>query len=299
MDINGLHIETTNICTLKCPRCSRTEFLNKFGNKNWQNYNLNLDHLIKFLQGVDLNNKKINLCGTYGDPIYYNDLERLIKFFKNQGASITIITNGSYKTKQWWIDLISWLNINDTIVFSIDGLPTNFTEYRDNADWTSILKGIEVVTESNVTSIWKYIPFKFNENDINQAKKLSQDLGFTKFQIDPSDRWKNENDNLKPINFIGPRESSMTEYKQGKKTVSINPKCFSGLEHYITASGDYLPCCYVHDWRFYYKSYFYKNKEKFKIKNTTLLEIQKDLTYFYNDINLNKPDHCVFNCPTL
>ena len=37
--LQGLHIEPTNMCTLKCPRCSRTEFIETFKPKDWDNNN--------------------------------------------------------------------------------------------------------------------------------------------------------------------------------------------------------------------------------------------------------------------
>ena len=60
-NIQGFHIEPTNICTLKCPRCSRTDFINQFGNK-WTNKNLNLDDFKNFLD-IDLYNKEYYICG--------------------------------------------------------------------------------------------------------------------------------------------------------------------------------------------------------------------------------------------
>ena len=56
--IQGLHIEPTNMCTLKCPDCGRTEFLKMFP-KKWTNKNLNLNHLKEFLD-IDLKGLTIN-----------------------------------------------------------------------------------------------------------------------------------------------------------------------------------------------------------------------------------------------
>ena len=58
--LQGFHIEPTNMCTLRCPRCSRTKFIEQFP-KQWTNKNLNLDHLKSFLD-IDLTGKVMNLC---------------------------------------------------------------------------------------------------------------------------------------------------------------------------------------------------------------------------------------------
>ena len=96
VDFAGLPLETTNICTLKCPRCSRTPFLNKFGSKHWVNHNLNLLQFQKFVD-VELTNKVINLCGNYGDHIYYPNLIELITWCKQQGAVIQPTVNSTIK----------------------------------------------------------------------------------------------------------------------------------------------------------------------------------------------------------
>lgn len=295
INFNGLHIEPTTICTLKCPRCARTMFIDKFGQKKFKNHNLNLNHLIEFLNNIDLTNKKITLCGNYGDPIYYPDLENLIKFFKNQGSFIQLVTNGSYKSQQWWENICSLLTPEDTIIFSIDGSPDNFDLYRINANWPSIEIGLEIVGNSKVNSVWKYIPFSFNETNIEQTEIISKNLGIKTFQVEPSDRWEGISDPLKPVNFFGIREDSMNRFKSENKTNLIDPKCKTGFEHYISADGKYLPCCYSHDWRFYYKSNLYKEKN-FLISKTTLLEVLQKFEDFYNSIETVKPDYCVFNC---
>ena len=40
-NITGFTIEPTNICTLKCPKCSRTQFIEQFP-RQWKNKQLNL-----------------------------------------------------------------------------------------------------------------------------------------------------------------------------------------------------------------------------------------------------------------
>jgi len=298
MTINGLHLEPTNICTLKCPRCARTKFLETFKQKNWQNNNLNLEDLKNFLD-ISLKNIRVLLCGNYGDPIYYPDLFRLVNFLKTNGAIIEIITNGSYKNKQWWSELVTNLDSNDTVTFSVDGNPNNFTNYRINADWPSILIGMETVADSYIKSKWKFIPFRFNEDSIQTTKKLSEDIGIKQFIVEPSDRWDSDHDYLKPTNieFHGSRNNSIIEWKYNKNyNQEIDPKCKNNRQHFITATGYYTPCCYVNDHRFYYKSKFFKEKNLYDIKNTTMTKIINQEIEFFQSIEKEKPRFCTFNC---
>ena len=298
--LQGFHIEPTNMCTLKCPRCSRTEFINQFP-KRWTNKNLNLEHLKNFLD-IDLKGKVINLCGNYGDPIYYDQLFEMIDFFKEQKCLIRLATNGSYKTKSWWQELVSLLDKDDTITFAIDGTSDNFTKYRVNADWESINWGIDTVTNSHVKSIWQYIPFSFNENDIDQANELSKELGFDEFLIMPSDRWNGEDDWLKPNKHnITFRSDNIVKWKNNpERTVEITAKCKSdNFQHFISADGFYMSCCYAGDHRFYYKTEFYKNRDLYDISKTTITEVLNHLKDFYSTLEDAKLNYCTFNCPKL
>lgn len=300
--ITGFHIEPTNMCTLKCPRCSRTKFNELFPAK-WTNKNLNLDHLKQFLD-IDLMGKNISLCGNYGDPIYYSQLFEMIAYFKQAGAAVQISTNGSYKSLEWWKQLADLLDYKDTVVFGIDGIPNNFTQYRINADWPSIRLGIDILTKTNVKTIWQYIPFSFNEDTVEKAQQLSQAMGFDEFLILPSDRW-DHNDSLQPTNYIGNRTTAIVNWKNtpGQDRIGkVDAKCKNlNNQHYVSADGFYMPCCFVGDHRFYYKSEFYKNQSYYDISKTTISQIlSSDRSInFYSSLEDAKLNYCTFNCPKL
>jgi MoaA/NifB/PqqE/SkfB family radical SAM enzyme len=295
--ITGFHIEPTNICTLKCSGCARTRFIDQWP-QHWKNQNLNIDALLTFLD-VNLTDKKILLSGNYGDPIYHPDFIDFIKKIKLRGAILTIITNGSYKKQEWWEDLVSNLDDTDTITFSVDGTPENFTEYRVNADWASIRLGMDIVAKASCNSAWKYIPFAFNQSNIEQVEKLSQDIGIKKFWVEFSDRFDEKTKTLMPdTSLLGSRYSKQVEWKLTNRETKLNPKCDSGKEHFITADGYYSSCCRLADHRFYYKTPFGKNKKSYAIDQHTLTEIlQREQTIeFYQ--NLDQQPGCQYNCPS-
>lgn len=302
MKITGLHLELTNKCTLKCPKCARTTFVQEFGQKNWQNQDLNLAHLTQFLTGVDLTGSSILLCGNDGDPLYYPDLFPLVQWFKSQNAKIVMMTNGSYMKQAWWEQLVSLMDSDDEIMFSIDGLPENFTTYRINADWKSIEVGIKVVTASEVKSTWKFIPFKFNQDDLEKVQSLAKEYGFSRVMVDPSDRWE-DHDEFKPTRaeFVRSNDESRIQWKASKSFGAdyvLDPKCAHGDRHYISAAGFYSPCCYIGDYHFYYKSEFYKNRDQYNISKWTLVDIlgSDSCKNFYSSIESMKLPVCTFNC---
>jgi organic radical activating enzyme len=296
IDIRGFHIEPTNICTLKCPGCARTRFIEQWP-QYWKNHSLDIDELLKFID-IDLTGKKINLCGNYGDPIYHPNFIELVAGLKSQGANISITTNGSYRTQDWWEQLISKLTSADTITFSVDGTPKNFTQYRINADWKSIRTGIKVVAESSCHSEWKYIPFSYNQTNIEEVKELSNNIGIKHFRVEFSDRFDEQTQSLMPhTSLIGERYNNQVEWKSNSTLSTIDPKCQQGNEYFITAEGYYSPCCYLADYRFYYKTPFGKNKKQYDIRKHTLTEIlqQPQTVEFYQ--TLDQQPGCQYNCP--
>lgn len=294
--IKGFHIEPTNLCTLKCPGCARTRFINQWG-KNWKNHSLDVDTLLNFLD-IDLTGKKIKLCGTYGDPIYHPDLISMVVAFKQRGANVSIYTNGSYQKEEWWRLLCSSLDQNDKVVFSVDGAPDNFTKYRINADWESIHSAMKIVAKAQCKTTWKYIPFAFNQDDIERTRVLSQDIGIDNFFVELSDRFDDTTEHLKPtrLDLLGSKYNDQIAWKQGNVSV-VNAACGNGKEHYISADGFYSPCCYSADHRFYYKNIFGKNKENYNVNTTTLTKIlaASQVVEFYKTLEENPV--CQFSCP--
>jgi len=298
--ITGFHIEPTNICTLKCEGCARTRFIGQWP-QHWHNHSLDIDQLLNFLD-VDLSTKVITLCGNYGDPIYHPDFINFVKRLKETNVTLCIVTNGSYKKREWWQELTGLLSDQDKIRFSIDGVPDNFTQYRKNADWESIQIGIEASVASRCQTEWSYIPFSFNENSIDQAKQLASQLGMDQFVINPSDRFDEKTIQLLPksAEFIGSRFDSQQQWKtHEQKTIdntSINPKCHNGNQHFITADGFYSPCCYLADHRFYYKTQFGKNKKQYDIRNSTLTKLLAKTDVVAFNETLGQQSGCQYNC---
>jgi MoaA/NifB/PqqE/SkfB family radical SAM enzyme len=294
-DIVGLHIEPTNICTLKCPGCPRTRFLDTWP-QYWTNQSLDINQLLNFLD-IDLQGRLIYMCGNYGDPIYHPEFAEFVRGFKQRGATVSIVTNGSYRAQEWWQRLVTELDAGDTVTFSIDGSPENFTQYRVNGNWPSIKTGIDTCVASKVRTVWKYIPFAFNEHDINTTRTLSQELGIDQFDVEYSDRFDDQTEYLKPTETrVGLRYVPQQAWKS-QQLGSVDPHCNNNKEHFITATGHYTPCCWTSDYRFYYKNQFGKNKHMYNINTTTLSQIlqQPDTVNFYS--TLDQQPGCQFNCP--
>ena len=92
--------------------------------------------------------------------------------------------------------------------FAIDGLPEDSHKYRINQDGKKLFEVMNMGRKLGCQVVWKYIIFKYNENDMQEAKKRASSirvpLNFIK-----SVRWEGEMSKYRPTdknNYAGTRE---------------------------------------------------------------------------------------------
>lgn len=279
------HIEPSSKCILECPLCDRTWFYEAF--KKRLTHDINIDHLIKFLDGVSPN---ILLCGNNGDPIYHSEFHKLCSRLKDIGSTIDINTNGSGKKKEWWEKLCSILSKDDSIIFSIDGLEDTNHLYRKNAKWNSIMDAIDVVTQHSINTTWKFIVFKHNQHQIEDVEKLSKKLGIRNFKLVKSDRWWKK-ELMPDEKYVDPAYKGQIAVSNGTdEKAIINQQCMSvpngkpDTELYIDSEGDFYPCCKTGLYAFRYKNIFSPKSKKYNIKDNTIDQIlgNKEVEKFFD-----------------
>jgi MoaA/NifB/PqqE/SkfB family radical SAM enzyme len=269
------HIEPTSKCILECPLCDRTWFYEKF--KKRLSHEINIEHLLNFFKGTS---PFVSMCGNNGDPIYHSEFHKLCIGLKKINSTIEITTNGSGKKKEWWEKLCSILSNNDNITFSIDGLEDTNHLYRVNAKWNSIMQAIHTVTKHNIDTTWKFIVFKHNQHQIEDAKKLSQELGIRNFEVVLSDRWWKQDlmPDKKYVDNLYEHQIAVTNGLDKpmliKQKCMVNGKAIHAL--YIDSEGDFYPCCRTGLYAFRYKTIFSPKTRKYNIKNNTIEQILED-----------------------
>ncbi|MCZ0932312.1 MAG: radical SAM protein [Oligoflexia bacterium] len=275
------HLELSSKCALKCPRCPRTELPGRY-----KVTEMSLDFVKKiFAPERLLYVKKILMNGGQGDAIYCSDFIRIIKYLKSakRDLQLCIITNGSYKEKEWWQETAQVLNKNDIIIFSIDGWDQESNEkYRVNSHFESIMEGIKTLRQFNseIYIVWSAIIFKFNQDKIDHIKELAKSMGVDSFNVVQSRLFGSINpdyidpnlgyDPLEPdkdfiessntnrgfyINFtkrfagvtINPTiYKFIKEYEKDYEDSYISPLCRIGERGlYIDAEGILYPCSWI------------------------------------------------------
>lgn len=302
------HIEVSSICTLKCPRCTRAEIPETLLNRS-----LNL----KFFQEQIGQNtiekiRKITFCGDDGDPIYAKEFLQIVQWIKSISPSVhlVIITNGSYKTTNWWEQLASSLNEQDEIHWSLDGWDQESnSKYRVNCDWNSIIDGISTFRKYNskTYTVVDTIAFRFNEKGLNNISTLAHAYNFdcwqltksTKFGCTYPDAYGN-NDLLEPTdkklvasghrfereqNYITARQRPGSELKEifwnrAKKlqqSEQYPALCYIGNKGvFLKSTGEFYPCCWTALRYPHNKKWNDLAETKFNLYNNTLDQILQD-----------------------
>ena len=311
-----LHIELSSKCTLKCPRCPRTELHPDSLNKE-----ISLDDFQRAFDLLLLKEiKTILFCGDIGDPIYNTDFLEIVQYIKqNSTARINIVTNASYKSAEWWTQLGSTLDSSDEVTFSVDGwdqLSNNL--YRVNSNFESIVTGAKALRASSTCNMtWSTIYFRFNEDKIDTIRDLVKSLEFNTLRFVKSSKFDgryniNDADLLKPVNPEYVAQTSQYEdflYPLNGRHIPIKPlihrteahtwaKCIRWEKDiFINVDGLVLPCPWFNN--MYIQNNFVKtHRDKINIKTRTLMEILQDPLWneLYQSFDTQPFEICQYKC---
>lgn len=261
-DIRTIHLEMTERCQAGCPFCPR--FMED-GSVNPRLINAEIS-ISKARQYFDKRLIKqldrMFMCGNYGDPIIAKDTLEVFEYFRytNRNISLDMHTNGGARDKDWWKDLASILyNDSSTVTFSIDGLQDTNHIYRKNVNWNKVMDSAESFIRAGGNATWSFLVFRHNEHQVNEAKRISEIMGFKKFVAKKSARFtssraKNNLDLLPPRNpdYQNENINLLQEIIETHGTVESfydrnTIDCMVAAEKsiYVSARGLLFPCCWL------------------------------------------------------
>ena len=197
MNRRQLNIDISFRCPLECPRCQRQVTWRK---PVWRDNplkvpgrDLTLDEIDKISDYYD----DFLFCGQLSDPVHHPKFPEILKMLYKKKIKAEVSTAASQKSKDFYIKCFE-ANKNAMWVFGIDGLPEESHKYRINQDGQKLF---DIMIESKKylenTPTWQYIVFSYNEDHIEQAKKLAKENG-VQFMLLHSSRWLGNDDPLKP-----------------------------------------------------------------------------------------------------
>ena len=252
-----LQVEATTKCNAWCPGCDRNQ--GGYGlAPGLVLEDLNENVFEKHLQTLpDL--EVIDFCGTYGDAIAAYNIKLLIELAKQYAKRIIVRTNGSLRNRVWWTQFAHILKgHNHEVWFCLDGLEDTHAIYRQGTDFDTIINNAKVFMDQGGVAVWQFIPWKHNEHQIKDAIKMSQTLGFKRFEFIKDVRRKFNAKNYitgEPISFEPWQQNlKFSKYEKINSTVlAADCRHLSQPSLYLNANGRLSSCCYFNTRRSFEK----------------------------------------------
>ena len=261
-NIRIVHLEISTRCNAACPDCPRNfrgvDVINSYPLTDMRLPQAQKIFTESFLKQL----LRIYINGNYGDFVTAQDGLAIVEYFKsvNPALRIEISTNASAKPHIW----AQLGKLKTKVYFRLDGLKDTHHLYRQNTDFDLIINNAKEFIAAGGIATWAMIPFKHNRHQIEQCRKMSEELGFYEFLLQDAGRDtmpvfdKNKNFTHAIGDYQGSIEFEQL-YKEYKtiydpatilksinvvdKTVKCKAKKYS--EIYISATGDVYPCCWL------------------------------------------------------
>ena len=249
------NFEITSYCNLQCPQCSRYDSQG-FENKHMALKHLDFDRILDNLQISKLTNlKEVLLQGDHGDPLMHPKIFDILDAFKNV-ERLRIGTNASLLNKERWRRLASYPNLG--VTFAVDGLHDTNHVYRIKSNFDKIMENAEAFIQAGGKARWKFIVFKHNEHQIEQARELSKKMGFQDFMVRYSNRNFFDSDtfpvmingvyqnyNLKMASGLNTKKDTKNAMIHNLDNFDSNASCTWLKENkmYVDYLGNLIPCC--------------------------------------------------------
>ena len=186
--IREIEVENSGICNAACPQCIREI---KPGDHSWfeEGY-LHADIFDRIPDDIYKNLEILRFAGSIGDPCAAPNFIEVVKRVRTKGTfKINISTNGGMKSPDWWTRLAQALGPDDEVQFALDGLSDTNSIYRVNVSWKKAMENAQAFIAAGGNAFWQFIVFQHNEHQVDDGRKLAEDMGFKKFIVKPSHRF--------------------------------------------------------------------------------------------------------------
>ena len=176
------------------------------------------------------NLREVNFSGAIEDPATNPELYEMCKYFANEmNCKVAINTNGSLKTETFWSKLGE---LGIIVEFALDGLEDTLHIYRVGASYKKVIANAKAFIAAGGNAIWKFIDFKHNCHQKDEAIELAREMGFKTFIHVKSSR---------PASYDMNTETVFEMSDSGK----VECQSIADPWLYVNYDGVMSPCCYL------------------------------------------------------
>jgi len=299
------HIELTDKCNAGCPMCPRTDAMNfcKPNPKTVFNVELSVDDFRRhFDDAFCARTEEVVLGGAYGDPLAASEVLEITDYLTARGVRLAIATNGSLRNPAWWTRFGEMMKrTGSRLELHIDGLADTNPLYRVNTFFDKIMENAEAYIATGARAEWHFIIFRHNQHQVEEAFRLSREMGFTQFTLIDTIRFSGgprfeyrmpdgetrhlELPDVKAADFSAPDGGAGLIVRPEEPEASAHPgingiDCKSAAFNrpYISAHGQVSACCWVtgSDEEAAFFARHGLGPERYNIRNRPLEEILLD-----------------------
>jgi MoaA/NifB/PqqE/SkfB family radical SAM enzyme len=176
-------VDLSTYCNAACPQCHRTN-PDGLGKQDWLPLvQWSLESFKKAFPPESLIfYERIELCGTWGDPLMNKDIFKIVKYIleSNDYVIVHINTNGSIRSKKWWKEFGELSSDRLFTVFDIDGINQEMHEkYRQGTLLHKIKENVEAYVSTGAQAQAFVIAFLHNEDYLDDIHNMIRDWGIT------------------------------------------------------------------------------------------------------------------------
>lgn len=247
-DIRHIHIEPTTRCNAECPMCARNS-------RGKTASNLRLTELsladVKAILPTDFlaQIEGFDACGAYGDPAAAVELVEIVEYVRaaSPDCHITVYSNGSLRKPVWWERLARALGEPAEVVFAIDGIGAINAIHRRGVRFEQVMDNAKAYIAAGGSARWEFLAFRHNEHQIEEARALSEEMGFAQFSLKKSGRFLEpahdyvgeyeDHDNLYAFPIFDRKEQVVGYLEPARSPEYVNGTV-SGFEQIVGRHGD-------------------------------------------------------------
>ncbi|HNX90333.1 MAG TPA: radical SAM protein [Candidatus Omnitrophota bacterium] len=177
---NKISIEPGNICNLRCPLCPTNDPDNadiKKGMMSLGDFKIIFDKISPFVKTIDLFN--------WGEPFLNKEIGDMVRYARERKPGIRVFIDSNLNIiNDGQIDAIVRYGL-DVLKVSCDGVSQAvYEKYRRGGNVNDVLENIKRIIRKKEELkidkpriIWKYLVFKHNIHEVNEARRMAGELG--------------------------------------------------------------------------------------------------------------------------
>ena len=248
-DLKTVILELSSKCNARCPFCSRLD-----KKRPYPPADITYADFLRLPEELFATLRQLSLAGNFGDFCCNADAPCIAARAIALAPELRLMgdTNGSFQPASWWAELgRSFANGNSQATFALDGLADTHALHRKGTDFHTVLRNAEAFAAAGGVAYWKFIVFRHNEHQLDEAERIARETGFARFYAIPSRYYDHE---LHPPETVAyaTKWDRMDEAREAlEHGGGAGPEALCKPHHksrsiYIGADGTVLPCCFAH-----------------------------------------------------